>query len=177
MTKKELIELIDACQTADEVESLLLSEMDLNVDKRGKLETVKKKAIAMINGDQAGSAVIDLNGEDETDSEDLNKIESDGLSHSVSGDIAPINITREDVVMQTEPLSIGGSGSVTGNVAVHDSRIKSVKKVMPGERFLRRKKDKRVFMWTPSLAKDADIYECDVNGNLHPDADFEEVMV
>lgn len=49
VTETRLIERINAMQSKDEVEALIKEKFQIDIDKRGSLETVKEKALAIIN--------------------------------------------------------------------------------------------------------------------------------
>ena len=136
MTKEELIELINMAENKDDIEALVRSVdfITEDVDKRGGLETVRAKALALINGDS------------QSDSEESEEVTSS--EGELTGEQIPVADVQDPLNEQALPQNQDVQQTVAGIVG-STAAVSPVIKT----RLLRSKKTGVEFVWTEALAK------------------------
>ncbi len=164
----ELLEMIEMCETKDDLELLIKSEKGVDLDKRGSLKNMKKKAVKLAEGEAAPVEAAPSEAATATVSTEAAKVEeaTTPVKDAPKEDVAVAaqeNDDEEDITAELDALA-----SEFKEEPVIDSKPAPVVAVRAKnkERFVRTQDDKRVYSWNPHLAKRKDIFDCDIDGNL-----------
>ncbi|MGP3789773.1 hypothetical protein [Pseudomonas sp. B392_1p] len=153
MELHELIEAVKAAKDKGELETLVKRELGIDLDRRKSLEVLRQSVLAGLGVDSADSESAPV--EDKTGPMTLKDESKGGATESETIEpeevLAPVT-AAEAGAPEAEIVEPGLTMPEIGDEPVDEEPA-------PSQRLLRNKKTGRVFVWTPALAKLADLVE------------------
>ncbi len=155
LSNEELIEMINMCESKNDLEELMKAEKGVNLNKQFGLTNLKEQSVTIVNGGDSKS--------ESTESEQGESKEDELSANEAQQEVEPVAPDNSGGGLQTEMAAIANLESKPEEVTPEP--VAAVK-VGRDEKFLRKKSDKRVYSWNSQLAKRSDMYLCNVDGKL-----------